>query len=422
MKFLISLLLLFSLSITVARAQRSTWFKGTWYGERTFTNARVALKTPVRIEIEEVTGSLFQGHFIYMYPSDTTARLVRRIEGKIYDKYIIITKSVETYLMDPRSRSFWSDCSQCPGASSFFIENGTLVLKIESYNCGDTCNGETVFRRKLYTYDSVTQVAIFKQINRNKVPANFRPFTSADPADAALAAKRDSVKYFPVLIKGDMSVHFNRGKYVLPSSPAEPAIASAGVVATTDHASQKTTVSPPPVIVKDTAATVVNKTKETTKPAVKKEGKAAPVNPLNTTPAVTRKDTMAALPVPVKDTIPAAITQRSTKLVTTYEVSSPRIAVQLFDDGQIDGDAVSVYYNGQLIVNNRTLTHKAITFNIEATAANRHHEFILISESVGFMAPNTALMRITAGEQHFELTVSSTMESNAKIAIDYTGE
>src|SRR3954453_23524829 len=52
--------------------------------------------------------------------------------------------------------------------------------------------------------------------------------------------------------------------------------------------------------------------------------------------------TATALPAPVKDTIPSAITQLSTNLITTYKVSSPHISVQLFDNGQIDGDAVSV--------------------------------------------------------------------------------
>jgi len=125
---------------------------------------------------------------------------------------------------------------------------------------------------------------------------------------------------------------------------------------------------------------------------------------------------------PVKDTIPAAITQRTTNLVTTYQVSTPHIVVQLFDEGQIDGDAVSVYYNGKMIINNQILTHKAITFTIDASAANRHHEFVLISESEGSVPPNTALMRVKAGTQQFELNVSSSTTRNAKIAINYIGE
>ena len=390
-------------------------------GERTFDNARVALKTQVRMEIEEVAGSLFKGRLIYMYPSDTTARLVRKIEGTMYDKYIIITKSVETYLMDPRSRSFWSDCSHCPGASSFYIENNNLVLKIEATSCGDSCNGETVFRRKLYTYDSATQVVIVKQLNLNKGPIKFKPFTNTrdSVAYAIRMAKLDSLKYFPVLLKEDMSIHFDPGKYVLPAITTTAAHADKAPAAINDTG-QNAAVKHLPVMVKDSTAILLHKRINSPKPVLTKEVRKDTLKQQKTIAAGIAKDTVAPAPV-IKDSVPAAVTQRNTKLITTYEVSSPHILVQLFDDGQIDGDAVSVYYNGTLIINNRTLTHKAITFNLEATAENRHHEFILISESVGFMAPNTALMRITAGEQKFELTVSSNMEHNAKIAIDYTG-
>src|SRR6478735_3863174 len=43
--------------------------------------------------------------------------------------------------------------------------------------------------------------------------------------------------------------------------------------------------------------------------------------------------TATTLQTPVKDTIPSAITQRSTSLITTYQVSSSHIEVQLFDNG-----------------------------------------------------------------------------------------
>ena len=123
-----------------------------------------------------------------------------------------------------------------------------------------------------------------------------------------------------------------------------------------------------------------------------------------------------------KDTLPVVIAMRTTSLVNTYRVSSPNIVVQLYDNGQIDGDVVSVYYNNKLIVDHQALTHKAITFTINATASGRHHEFTLISDNEGTVPPNTALMRIRAGSQQFELNVSSSSTHNARIAIDYTGE
>jgi hypothetical protein len=112
---------------------------------------------------------------------------------------------------------------------------------------------------------------------------------------------------------------------------------------------------------------------------------------------------------------------RETELIRTYQVDSPHIQVDLFDNGEIDQDIVSVYYNGQLIINHVTLTDTALSFHIEASAAHRYHEFILIAENEGSIPPNTALMRIKAGRQQYKLTVSTSSTKNAKVAIDYLG-
>src|SRR5689334_6728452 len=116
MKFLL-LIVLCSATCLYAGAQSTDWFKGTWYGESTFPDSRIARKVLLRMEIEAIRGTAFSGQLIYMYPSDTTARLIRKIGGELYGKYVLINKSEEIYRMDPRSRGFWSDCSHCPGAS-----------------------------------------------------------------------------------------------------------------------------------------------------------------------------------------------------------------------------------------------------------------------------------------------------------------
>ncbi|MEP6683882.1 MAG: hypothetical protein ABJA35_11505, partial [Parafilimonas sp.] len=121
------------------------------------------------------------------------------------------------------------------------------------------------------------------------------------------------------------------------------------------------------------------------------------------------------------DSVAMAKLHRETNLVNEYQVSDSHIQVELFDNGVIDSDAVSVYYNGRILFNNVVLTYKPIAFAIDASGANRHHEFTLIAENEGSIPPNTALLRITAGAQQYKLFVSTTLSKNAKIAIDYTG-
>ncbi len=116
-----------------------------------------------------------------------------------------------------------------------------------------------------------------------------------------------------------------------------------------------------------------------------------------------------------------ALTSRTSILLQTYHITSPDILIELFDNGEIDGDRVSVYHNNEIIVSNQTLGIKPITLNVHADTTNREHEFVLVAENLGSIPPNSALMRITAGKQVYKLTVNTDMKTNARIVFYYDG-
>jgi len=126
----------------------------------------------------------------------------------------------------------------------------------------------------------------------------------------------------------------------------------------------------------------------------------------------------AVPPTPAAD---KALTSRTSILLETYHITSPDILIELFDNGEIDGDRVSVYHNNQIIVSNQTLGIKAITVKVHADAANREHEFVMVAENLGSIPPNSALMRITAGKQSYKLAVKTDMKTNARIVFYYDG-
>ncbi len=115
------------------------------------------------------------------------------------------------------------------------------------------------------------------------------------------------------------------------------------------------------------------------------------------------------------------LTSRTSVLLGTYHITSPDILIELFDNGEIDGDRVSVYHNNAIIVSNQTLGIKPITVNIHADTTNREHEFVLVAENLGSIPPNSALMRITAGKQIYKLSVNTDMKTNARIVFYYDG-
>jgi len=116
---------------------------------------------------------------------------------------------------------------------------------------------------------------------------------------------------------------------------------------------------------------------------------------------------------------PEVIKKRNNELVKKIYTSSHDIKIQLYDNGDIDGDTITVYHNNELIVSRKRLTDKAITFAIQADETNPRHEFVMVAENLGSIPPNTALMVITAGSRRYELFITSTEQKNAVVVLEY---
>ena len=124
---------------------------------------------------------------------------------------------------------------------------------------------------------------------------------------------------------------------------------------------------------------------------------------------------------PVTDTIQNQLSRKN-KTIATYNVLSAEIKVELFDNGEIDGDTVTVYHNKQRIIDRQLLGIQPIVCTVKADSQNRVHEFILVANNTGRTPPNTALMRITAGSKIYELFASTTLQDNVSVIIIYSGE
>jgi hypothetical protein len=116
---------------------------------------------------------------------------------------------------------------------------------------------------------------------------------------------------------------------------------------------------------------------------------------------------------------PDVIRKRNNELVKTFSTSAREIKIELYDNGEIDGDTITVYHNNQLILSKKRLTDKPLTFTIKVDEDDPYHEFVMVAENLGSIPPNTALMIITAGSKRYETFVTSTEKKNAKVVVEY---
>ena len=110
-------------------------------------------------------------------------------------------------------------------------------------------------------------------------------------------------------------------------------------------------------------------------------------------------------------------TNRKNVITHEVEVESDSIRVDVYDNGEIDGDIISVFYNQQLILNSQKLTHKSIHIDLVLDTAKNSNEISMFAENLGLIPPNTALMVIRDGKNKFEIPVSSNLDKNATISI-----
>ena len=130
-----------------------------------------------------------------------------------------------------------------------------------------------------------------------------------------------------------------------------------------------------------------------------------------------------ASPLPVTQNVKPVVEEttvfekRSTREMKTIQTKNNKIVVDLYDDGDIDDDIVSVYFNKKLVVDKKSLTANAhsITLNIEAGNAN---ELVLFAENLGTIPPNTALMIITDGATRHEIRLSADLKNNASVRFE----
>jgi len=113
------------------------------------------------------------------------------------------------------------------------------------------------------------------------------------------------------------------------------------------------------------------------------------------------------------------IKESAFKEVPEIKVDTGSIRLDFYDNGEIDGDIISVVVNGKTVLSNQMLTAKPITTYLKIDLQNTFQEIEIISENEGSIPPNTALLIVTAGEKSYRLFLSSKKEKSARVRFVY---
>ena len=253
-----------------------------------------------------------------------------------------------------------------------FLE-GTFLGKTEvkgrpnPYEWGQ-CGGGKVYLRKVTTSDFYVEPFLRGKIKTDPVIYNNRP-----------PVKKDTVKTVPVTIP-------NKNPVIVNKPPVN---------------NKPVTIKPP-----------VNKPIVKTNPPVTKP-KTDTVKITTNTPPVIKINPTVIIPKP------AVLKNRSNELMKTLTVTDPEVTVKLYDNGEIDGDTISVYLDNKLVLSSKCLTAAPLIVKFKIDEDNSDHELTMVAENLGRIPPNTSLMVVESGEQRFDVRITSTEQKNAVVRFKY---
>jgi len=159
----------------------------------------------------------------------------------------------------------------------------------------------------------------------------------------------------------------------------------------------------------------------------------APAKPKTSTPAPTIAAPPATsktatidntLPQTEKPQVPAnkilaplhsKLVARPKNLIQTLEVPEKKFRVDLYDNGQVDGDTISVFYNGRMVVEKQRLSTTPITLEIDLDPGRNDNDLVMYAENLGSIPPNTALMVVTVAGKRYEVNITSTEQTSGTV-------
>ncbi len=151
------------------------------------------------------------------------------------------------------------------------------------------------------------------------------------------------------------------------------------------------------------------------KPVEKKpETKAEPVV-VKPAPKPVLQPTLVTVPSATQGA--AEIDKRVSKTDQAYYFESDSLVLTLYDNGEVDGDTVTVLMNGGVLFSKVGLSTKPNTKTVYITSNLDSVKLVMYAESLGEIPPNTGLLIINDGDKRYDVRFSADLNTNAAIVL-----
>lgn len=140
-------------------------------------------------------------------------------------------------------------------------------------------------------------------------------------------------------------------------------------------------------------------------------------------PDIKKQDTTNQLAKATKQLVPpkpaaSQLATRKIENIRNLTFKSDSLVISLYDNGEVDGDTVSVVLNGNVIIARQALSTNAITKTIYPSQGYGDSlQLIMYAENLGSIPPNTGLLILQDGDDRYEVRFAGDLQKNSSVVL-----
>ena len=108
-------------------------------------------------------------------------------------------------------------------------------------------------------------------------------------------------------------------------------------------------------------------------------------------------------------------TQREIKIERIIQVKNPHLRIKVWDNGTVDGDVVTIFLNGDQLLNKQRVSKRKIAIPVSLEA--EYNFLILHAEDLGEITPNTVAVSIDDGVDEQIIILSSNLRESGAVMV-----
>ncbi len=116
--------------------------------------------------------------------------------------------------------------------------------------------------------------------------------------------------------------------------------------------------------------------------------------------------------------VPKILSGRNVKSDQTFEVTTSVLTISVYDNSYLDGDTMSLFFNGEWILDHYGVTKKKKPLQLNFIP-NTNNYLILFANNIGKTPPNTAVIEFYDGKERRIIRLSSDLKSCSSINFFY---